>query len=165
MSDSLRPHVLQHTRLSCLLPTPGTCSNSCPVRWWCWLKIGSSSTIFLDSIYMCSYIIFVFLFLIYSLCITGSSFFMWINPYNRSMRHVLLLSYQIRKLKHRKLNVSNGTHLVKYSLFHSGAKLRIQFYQLTLGWRKHKLESRLPGEISITLDMQMTPPSWQKVKN
>ena len=26
-----------------------------------------------------------------------------------------------------------------------------------LGWRKHKLESRLPGEISITSDMQMTP--------
>ena len=32
------------------------------------------------------------------------------------------------------------------------------------GWMKHKLESRLPGEISITLDMQMTPPLWQKVK-
>ena len=27
-----------------------------------------------------------------------------------------------------------------------------------LGWMKHKLESRLPGEISITSDMQMTPP-------
>ena len=33
-----------------------------------------------------------------------------------------------------------------------------------LGWKKHKLESRLPGEISITSDMQMTPPLWQKVK-
>ena len=32
-----------------------------------------------------------------------------------------------------------------------------------LGWMKHKLESRLPGEISITSDMQMTP-LWQKVK-
>ena len=31
-------------------------------------------------------------------------------------------------------------------------------------WMKHKLESRLPGEISITSDMQMTPPLWQKVK-
>ena len=30
-----------------------------------------------------------------------------------------------------------------------------------LGWKKHKLESRLPGEISITSDMQMTPPLWQ----
>ena len=34
-----------------------------------------------------------------------------------------------------------------------------------LGWMKHKLESRLAGEISITSDMQMTPPLWQKVKN
>ena len=34
----------------------------------------------------------------------------------------------------------------------------------TLSWRKHKLESRLPGEISITLDKQMTPTLWQKVK-
>ena len=33
-----------------------------------------------------------------------------------------------------------------------------------LGWMKHKLESKLLGEISITLDMQMTPPLWQKVK-
>ena len=34
-----------------------------------------------------------------------------------------------------------------------------------LDWMKHKLESRLLGEISITSDMQMTPPLWQKVKN
>ena len=33
-----------------------------------------------------------------------------------------------------------------------------------LGWMKHKLESRLPGEISITSDMEMTPPLWQKAK-
>ena len=33
-----------------------------------------------------------------------------------------------------------------------------------LGWRKHKLESRLLGEISITSGVQMTPPLWQKVK-
>ena len=32
------------------------------------------------------------------------------------------------------------------------------------GWMKHKLESRLPVEISITSDMQMTPPLWQKAK-
>ena len=34
-----------------------------------------------------------------------------------------------------------------------------------LDWRKHKLESRLPGEISITSDMQMTPSLWQKAKS
>ena len=38
-------------------------------------------------------------------------------------------------------------------------------YLLWNAWLdKHKLESRLPEEISTTLDMQMTPPLWQKVK-
>ena len=32
------------------------------------------------------------------------------------------------------------------------------------GWMKHKLELRLPAEISITSDKQMTPPLWQKAK-
>ena len=32
------------------------------------------------------------------------------------------------------------------------------------GWVKYKMESRLPGELSITSDMQMTPPLWQKAK-
>ena len=31
-----------------------------------------------------------------------------------------------------------------------------------LDWKKNKLESRLPGEISITSDMQVTSPLWQK---
>ena len=39
-----------------------------------------------------------------------------------------------------------------------------EYIMRTLGWRKHRLESRLPGEISITSDMQMTPALWQKVK-
>ena len=34
-----------------------------------------------------------------------------------------------------------------------------------LDWMKYKLQSRLPGEISITSDMQMTLPLWQKAKN
>ena len=34
----------------------------------------------------------------------------------------------------------------------------------TLGWKKHQLESKLPREISITSDMQMTPLLWQRVK-
>ena len=32
-------------------------------------------------------------------------------------------------------------------------------------WMKHKLESRLQGDTSITSDMQMTPPLWKKVKS
>ena len=34
-----------------------------------------------------------------------------------------------------------------------------------VGWMKHELESRLLGEISITSDMQIIPPLWQKAKN
>ena len=39
-----------------------------------------------------------------------------------------------------------------------------EYIMTNAGLKKHKLESRLPGEISITSDMQMTPPLWQKVK-
>ena len=42
--------------------------------------------------------------------------------------------------------------------------LYAEYITRNTGWMKHKLESRLPGEISITSDMQMTPPLWQKVK-
>ena len=35
MSDSLRPHGLQHARLRCPSPTPGACSKSCPLSRWC----------------------------------------------------------------------------------------------------------------------------------
>ena len=39
-----------------------------------------------------------------------------------------------------------------------------QIDEETLDWKKNKLESRLPGETSITSDMQMTPLLWQKAK-
>ena len=42
--------------------------------------------------------------------------------------------------------------------------LYAEYIMRNAGLEKHKLESRLPGEISLTSDMQMTPPLWQKVK-
>ena len=39
VSDSLRPHGLQHARLLCLSPTPRAYSNSCPSSWTCHLTI------------------------------------------------------------------------------------------------------------------------------
>ena len=42
MSDSLWPHGLQLTRLPCPSPTPGACSNSCPLNQWCRSIISSS---------------------------------------------------------------------------------------------------------------------------
>ena len=42
MSDSLRPHELQHARLPCPSPTPRVYSNSCPSSRWCHPAISSS---------------------------------------------------------------------------------------------------------------------------
>ena len=42
VSDSLRPHESQHTRLPCLSPTPGVYSNSCSLSRWCHPTISSS---------------------------------------------------------------------------------------------------------------------------
>ena len=42
MSDSLRPHGLQHSRLSCPSPSAEACSNSCPLSQWCHPTIWSS---------------------------------------------------------------------------------------------------------------------------
>ena len=43
LSDSLQPHGLQHTRIPCPSRSPGTCSNSCPLYWWCHPTISSSA--------------------------------------------------------------------------------------------------------------------------
>ena len=58
-----------------------------------------------------------------------------------------------------------GKEYVKAVYCHSADITYMQStsYEMS-GWMKHKLESRLPRETSITSDMQMTPPLWQKVK-
>ena len=43
--------------------------------------------------------------------------------------------------------------------------LYAEYMMRNAGWEKHKLESRLPGEISIISDIQMTLPLWQRAKN
>ena len=42
LSDSLRPHELQHSRPPCPSPTPRVYSSSCPLSWWCHPTISSS---------------------------------------------------------------------------------------------------------------------------
>ena len=42
MSNSLQPHGLQHSRLPCPSPSPGACSDSCPLSWWCHPTVSSS---------------------------------------------------------------------------------------------------------------------------
>ena len=42
VSNSLQPHGLQHARFPCPSPTPGACSNSCPLSQWCHSTISPS---------------------------------------------------------------------------------------------------------------------------
>ena len=59
-----------------------------------------------------------------------------------------------------------GKEVIKAVYFHPTYSTYMQNTSWEmLGWMKHKLESRLLGEISITSDIQMTPLLWQKAKN
>ena len=58
-----------------------------------------------------------------------------------------------------------GKEYVKAVYCHPGYLTYMQSTSCKMpGWMKHKVESRLPGEISTTSDAQMTPPLWQKAK-
>ena len=58
-----------------------------------------------------------------------------------------------------------GTGFVKAVYCHPAYLTYIQSTSYNMpDWMKHKLESRLQGELSITSDMQMAPPLWQKEK-
>ena len=46
MSSSLWPHGLQHPRFLCPPLSPGVCSNSWPLSWWCYLTISAIATAF-----------------------------------------------------------------------------------------------------------------------
>ena len=59
----------------------------------------------------------------------------------------------------------SGKEYVKAIYCHSAYWTYMQSTSCEMpGWMKHKLDSRLQEEISITSDMQMTPPLWQKAK-
>ena len=57
-----------------------------------------------------------------------------------------------------------GKEYVKAVHYHTAYLTYMQSTCKMPGWLDPKLGSRLPGEISITSDMQMTPPLWRKVK-
>ena len=53
VSNSLRPHELQHSRPPCPLPTPRVHPNSCPLNWWCHPTISSSVISFSSCLQSC----------------------------------------------------------------------------------------------------------------
>ena len=72
---------------------------------------------------------------------------------------------QLELAMERQTASKSGKEYIKAVYCHPGY---LSYMQNTsgemLGWMKHKLETRLLGEISITSDMKMTPPLRQKVK-
>ena len=74
------------------------------------------------------------------------------------------LSAKAQKPKEKREHYAGGTEILyrlKTDCVREENQSRVNWLEF-LG--PHKLESRLPGEISIISDMQMTPPLWQKVK-
>ena len=76
---------------------------------------------------------------------------------------------QVRK-QQLELDIEHGTIQIRKGV-HQGCilspclfNLYAEYIMRNAGLDEAQLESRLPGEISITSDMQMTPPLWQKVK-
>ena len=68
------------------------------------------------------------------------------------------------KVKEESEKVGLKLNIQKMKIMVSGPIISRQIDGETVDWKNHKLESRLLGEISITSDMQMNPPLWQKVK-
>ena len=67
------------------------------------------------------------------------------------------------QFSHPYMTTGKTIALTRQTVF--GKVMSLLFNMLSrLSWKKHKLKSRLPEEISITSDMQMTPPLWQRVK-
>ena len=66
----------------------------------------------------------------------------------------------LMKVKEKSEKVGLNLNIQKTKIMASGPMTSWEM----LGWMKQKPESRFLGEIPITSDMQMTPPSWQKVK-
>ena len=72
---------------------------------------------------------------------------------------------QLKQDMEQQTGSKSGKEYVKAVSCHSAYLTYMQSTSCEIpGWIKHKLESRLLGEISITSDMQMTPPLWQKAK-
>ena len=74
------------------------------------------------------------------------------------------LMSHLMKVKEKSEKVGLKLNIQKTKIMVSGPITSWQIDGETMDWKIHKLESRLPGEISITSDMQMTLPLWQKVK-
>ena len=173
LSDSLWPCEPQHARPPCPSPVPGVHPNPCPLSQWCHptnssavVPLFSCPPSFPESVFSSES----------ALHIRWPKYWSFSFNINPSNEHPGLISFRMDWLN---LLAVQGTikslfqhHSSKASILQHSGFFTVQLshpYMTTgktiaLDWKKPKLESRLPGEISITSDMQMTPPLCQKVK-
>ena len=177
MSDSLQPHELQHARPPCPSPSPSIHSNSCPLSQWYHPAISSSVVPFsscpqslpasgsfpMSQLFASGGQSIGFSALASVLPMNTQDWSPlvwtgWTSLQSKRTGHGTTDWFQIRKGVHQGCILSPCL----CNLYVTPLGL-CNLYVTPLGWKKHKLESRLPGEISITSDMQ-TPPLRQKKK-
>ena len=169
MSDSVRPYRWQPTRLLCLWDSPGKNTGvGCHfllhnIHW-----IIKKAREFQKNIYFC--------FIDYTKafdCVDHNKLWKILKEMG-ILDHLTCLLRNLYADQEATLRTGHGTT----DWFQTGKRvcqgcilspclfnLYVEYIMQNAGWMKHKLESRLLGEISITSDMQMTAPLRQKVKN
>ena len=76
-----------------------------------------------------------------------------------------VMKQQLELDMEQQTDIKQGKKYIKAVYCHSAYLTYMQSTSCEMqGWMKHKLESRLLGEISITADTQMTPALWQKAE-
>ena len=159
MSNLLWPHGLQHVRPPCLSPTPGVYSNSCPLSWWCHPTISS----------------FVIPFSSCLQSFPASGSFKWVSSSHQVPK---VLEFQLHHQSFHEysvlLNIQDWFPLgwtgwislqskeyIKAVYCHPAYLTYMQSTSWeTLGWMKHQLESRLPGEIKAKVSLLSWWISW-----
>ena len=104
MSDSLGPHGLQHASLPYPSPSPGVCSNPCPLSRWCYPTISSSVAPF-SSCLLCSIRVFSNKSALHIRWPKYWSFSFSISPSNE---HSWLISFQFSSVQFSRSVVSNS---------------------------------------------------------
>ena len=169
MSNSFWPHGLQHARLPCPPLTPGAYSSSCPPSQWCHPTTSSSVGPFSSHLqsFPASGSFPVSQFFAsgdQSIGVSASVTVLSMNFQGWFPLGLTVFCFFFKYVVTGSVHKAAAFHTAQLCLDEKPEVRESHVPGLWILVYYAKLESRLPGEISITSDMQMTPPLWQKVK-
>ena len=180
MSDSLRPHESQHTRPPCPSPTPRVHPNSCPSSQWCHPAVSSSVVPFSScpqSLPASESFPMSHLFT----GVSASASFLpkksqgwspsewtgWISLQSKGLSRVFSnTTVQKHQLFSIQLSLWSNSHLPSHNnlphllLSPCLFNLNAEYIMRNTGLEEAQAGIKIAGKISITSDMQMTPPLW-----